>query len=146
MADPPVGHQSDRGHVSDRLDFVNRTESLLDQKFVKIGDYLVEESQSFDALVVAVQFDVELVKVGDGREEDADARVTLVVEFEVVAGAGVEKVGGHVRRQQVEQDAPVAVLQRVHLLLLLTRLTLPQKVQTRRPLDLAAVQHDAQEE
>ena len=46
----------------------------------------------------------------------------LVVEFQVGARVVVQEVGGHVRRKQIEEDPPVALLQRVHFLFLLFRL------------------------
>ena len=116
------------------------------EEFVEIGDDLVEEAETLYALIVAVQFDVELVKVGDGGKEDADPGIALMVQFQVAARIAVEEVGGHVRREQVEEDAPVAVLQGVHLLLLLLGLALPQEVQPGRPLHLAAVEDYRQEE
>lgn len=47
---------------------------------VKVGNYLVEKTQTLHALVVPVQLHVELVVVGDGGEYDADALVRLVVQ------------------------------------------------------------------
>ena len=45
-----------------------------------------------------------------------------MVEFQVGARVVVQEVGGHVRRKQIEEDPPVALLQRVHFLFLLFRL------------------------
>jgi hypothetical protein len=55
-----------------------------------------------------------------------------MIQFQVapcVVSVLAEKVLGNMRRQQIEKDSPVAVLQGVHLLFLLFGLALPQKVQ-----------------
>ena len=50
------------------------------------------------------------------------------------------------RRQQIEEDALVGVLEGVHLALLLVGLNLPQEVEASGPLDLAAVQQHGEDE
>ena len=80
---------------------------------------------------------------------DADSRITLLMQFQVapcVVSVLAEKVLGNMRRQQIEKDSPVAVLQGVHLLFLFFGLALPQKVQSGRPLNLTSMQDDPQEE
>lgn len=47
---------------------------------VKVSDDLIQEAQTLHAHVVAIQLDVEVVKVGDGGEHDAHLRVGLVVQ------------------------------------------------------------------
>ena len=47
---------------------------------IKIGDDLVKQPETLDALIVAIQFHVEFVVVGDGREHNANTRVALMVE------------------------------------------------------------------
>ena len=47
---------------------------------IKIGDDLVKQPETLDALIVAIQFHVEFVVVGDGRKHDANTRVALMVE------------------------------------------------------------------
>jgi hypothetical protein len=72
-----------------------------------------------------------------------------MIQFQVapcIVSVLAEKVLGNMRRQQIEKDSPVAVLQSVHLLFLFFGLTLPQNVQSGRPLHLASVQDDPQEE
>ena len=72
-----------RSHVSSSrgLDFFDRLKLIFLKNFVKIGDDLVEESETLDALVVGLELDVELGKVGDRREQDAHAVTLLVVEL-----------------------------------------------------------------
>jgi hypothetical protein len=47
---------------------------------VKVRDDLVEQSEAFDALVIAVQLRVEFTEIVDGGKDDADPRVALVVQ------------------------------------------------------------------
>lgn len=47
---------------------------------VKVSNNLVEQPQALHALVVPVQLHVELVVVGNGGEDHADALVRLVVQ------------------------------------------------------------------
>ena len=72
-----------RSHVSSSrgLDFFDRLKLIFLKNFVKISDDLVEESETLDALVVGLELDVELRKVGDRREQDAHAVTLLVVEL-----------------------------------------------------------------
>ena len=85
---------------------------------VKVCDDLVEQPQALDALVVGLQFHVELREVGDGGEHDGHALARLIVELVVAPFAGQE-VCGHVLGQNVVQQPPVVGLQLLHLLLLL---------------------------
>lgn len=48
---------------------------------IKIGDNLVEQTQTLDTLIVSVQFNVKLHKVWDGGKANAHAIVRLVVEI-----------------------------------------------------------------
>ena len=109
----PPWDEADRGHVGgpDGLDLVHGAEAILPDQVVKVGDDLVEQSEALDALVVAVQLGVELVKVGDAGEDDADAVVRLRVQLHVAPELVVQEVGGHVPRQQVEEDALVGALE-----------------------------------
>ena len=47
---------------------------------IKIGNDLVKQPQTLDTLIVAIQFHVELMIVGDRRKHNANTRVALMVE------------------------------------------------------------------
>lgn len=47
---------------------------------IKVGNDLIEEPQTLNAHVVAIQFYVEVIEVGDGGEHDAHLGVGLVIE------------------------------------------------------------------
>lgn len=74
IQNPVVGHQTDRCHVrgTDGLDLVYRLKSLLIEEIVKIGNYLVQKSQTLDPLVVTVEFRIELMVIGNGGENNTD--------------------------------------------------------------------------
>lgn len=56
-------------------------ETLLAEQLIEIGNNLVEQPQAFDALVVALQFHVELGEVWYAGEEDAHGVALLVVKI-----------------------------------------------------------------
>lgn len=66
--------------------------------------------------------------------------------YHVVAELVIEEMRGDVRRQKIEQDPLVGVLQSVHFPLFLVRLDLPQEIETRRPLHLSSMQQHRQHE
>lgn len=103
-----VGRQPRGGHVggTSALDFLNAAEgdrhkkegsmvkrrrlvahcdyspeTLLAKQLIEIGNNLVEQPQAFDALVVALQFHVELGEVWYASEEDAHGVALLVVKI-----------------------------------------------------------------
>lgn len=53
---------------------------------VKVGNDLIEQPQTLHTHVVSVQLDVKVVEVGNGRKENADLRVGLIVEILQVEG------------------------------------------------------------
>jgi len=55
-------------------------EALLAEQFVEVGDNLVEQTQALHALVVALQFHVELGEVGYAGEQNAHRVALLVVQ------------------------------------------------------------------
>lgn len=48
---------------------------------IKVGYDLIEQSKALHSHVVAVQFDVEIIEVGDGGEQDAHLCVGLIVQI-----------------------------------------------------------------
>lgn len=48
---------------------------------IKVGDNFIEQSQTLDALIISVQLNVKLHKVGYGGEADAHSVVRLMVEI-----------------------------------------------------------------
>ncbi len=48
---------------------------------IKVGDNLIEQSQTLDALIISVQLNVKLHKVGYGGKTDAHSVVRLMVEI-----------------------------------------------------------------
>lgn len=56
-------------------------ETLLAEQLIEIGNNLVEQPQAFDALVVALQFHVELGEVWYAGKEDAHGVALLVVKI-----------------------------------------------------------------
>lgn len=57
---------------------------------VKVSNDLIEKPQTLHPHVVAVQLDVEVIKVGDGGKHDAHLGVGLVVEVLEVQRMGQE--------------------------------------------------------
>lgn len=54
---------------------------------IKISNYLIEQPQTLQALMVDVGFRVEFLKVRDRCEEDTNAFIRLVVEILRTGGA-----------------------------------------------------------
>jgi hypothetical protein len=54
---------------------------ICSQYLIKITNYLVEQSQTLETLLVDVIFVIELFVIGDGGEHDRDTTVSLVVEL-----------------------------------------------------------------
>lgn len=52
-------------HVSGAncLNFIDCMKALVAQEFIKVRNYFVKESQTFDALIRPIQFGVKLLKV-----------------------------------------------------------------------------------
>lgn len=57
------------------------TFTILKNYLVKIGDNFIEQSQTFNTLVVAIQFHVEFMIIGNGSEQHTNFIVTLIVKF-----------------------------------------------------------------
>lgn len=57
-----------------------RVDAVAWPHLIKVGNDLVEEPQTLNAHVVAIQFYVEVIEVGDGGEHDAHLGVGLVIE------------------------------------------------------------------
>ena len=64
---------------------------------IKVGDDLVEEAQTLEALVVDALLGVEVGEGGHTGEQDSNLGVALAVQVVVVTRVGQE-VGRHVRR------------------------------------------------
>lgn len=47
---------------------------------IEVSNDLIEESQTLNPHVVAIQLDVEVIEVGDGGKHDAHLGVGLVIE------------------------------------------------------------------
>lgn len=56
-------------------------EALLAEQLIEVGDNLVQQSQALHALVVALQFHVELGEVGNAGEQNAHRIALLVVKI-----------------------------------------------------------------
>lgn len=55
-------------------------EWTLQPHLIKVGNDLIEKPQTLNTHVVAIQFYVEVVEVGDGGKHDAHLGVGLVIE------------------------------------------------------------------
>lgn len=73
---------------------------------VEIGYDLVQESETFEALVVDALLAVEIGKVGHAGEQYADLGVALAVQI-VVVPRPREEIGGHVGREDVVYEGAV---------------------------------------
>lgn len=73
---------------------------------VEIGYDLVQESETFEALVVDALLAVEIGKVGHAGEQYADLGVALAVQV-VVVSRPREEIGGHVGREDVVYEGAV---------------------------------------
>ena len=75
--------QSDGCHVcrADCFDLIDRPIGLLIQDLVEVSDDLVQQSQALHSLIVAVQFDVEFVEVGNRGKHDTHFGVGLVIQI-----------------------------------------------------------------
>lgn len=60
---------------------IHLPETLFAHQFVKVSDNLVEQAQTFDALVVGLQLDIKLGKIWYRGEHDACTFALFVVEF-----------------------------------------------------------------
>lgn len=56
-------------------------ETFLAEQLVEVGDNLVEQTQTLDAFVVALQLDVELGEIWDAGKQDADRVALLVIQI-----------------------------------------------------------------
>jgi hypothetical protein len=152
--EPRDGHVGRGG--AHHLDLLDRDETLVVEEVVEVRcnrqveserdaglltDYLVEESETLDALV----FSVELGEVGDGGEEDADGVAGLGEQllrdsaemsqidgsFYLVLVVAAQEVSRDVLRKNVDQELHVGVSGRLHALQLEFGFLHPQEVQTR---------------
>lgn len=66
-------------------------------------DYLVQESQALDALVVGLELDVEIREVGNGSKHDSNKLISTMIKIHVT-GRGLHKVFSHKRWKYIVQE------------------------------------------